>query len=103
MIANETCSRAFRTAKSPILVATAIGARGLDIKNVMHVVNYDLPSTEHGGIEEYVHRIGKSISRYRILSCVPDVSFKVVLPVSATRVLRRRSTTTAIPTSRRLW
>ncbi|EEQ35187.1 DEAD-box protein 3 [Microsporum canis CBS 113480] len=52
--------RAFKTAKSPILIATAISARGLDIKNVMHVVNYDLPSINHGGIDEYIHRIGRT-------------------------------------------
>lgn len=55
-------SRAFKTAKSPILIATAVSARGLDIKNVMHVVNYDLPSVNHGGIDEYIHRIGKMSS-----------------------------------------
>ena len=54
-------SRAFRTARSPILVATGVSARGLDIKNVMHVVNFNLPSAMHGGITEYVHRIGKSL------------------------------------------
>jgi ATP-dependent RNA helicase DDX3X len=51
-------SRAFRTGKCPILIATAVSARGLDIRNVMHVINYDLPSVEHGGIDEYIHRIG---------------------------------------------
>lgn len=30
----------------------------LDIHNVMHVINYDLPSPQYGGIEEYTHRIG---------------------------------------------
>lgn len=53
-------SRAFRTGKCPILIATAVTARGLDIRNVMHVINYDLPSVDHGGIDEYVHRIGMS-------------------------------------------
>jgi ATP-dependent RNA helicase DDX3X len=52
--------RAFRTGKCPILIATAVSARGLDIRNVMHVINYDLPNVEHGGIDEYVHRIGTS-------------------------------------------
>lgn len=51
--------RAFRTAKCPIMVATGVSARGLDVINVLHVVNYDLPSAMHGGITEYVHRIGK--------------------------------------------
>ncbi|XP_014256152.1 ATP-dependent RNA helicase vasa-like [Cimex lectularius] len=46
----------FKTGYKPTLVATAVAARGLDIKNVSHVINYDLPST----IEEYVHRIGRT-------------------------------------------
>lgn len=40
------------------MVATGVSARGLDIRNVMHVINYDLPSVDHGGIDEYIHRIG---------------------------------------------
>ena len=42
------------------MVATGVSARGLDIKNVMHIVNYDLPSSDYGGIHEYVHRIGRT-------------------------------------------
>ena len=37
-------------------MATSVAARGLDIPEVMHVVNYDLPSS----IDEYVHRIGRT-------------------------------------------
>lgn len=37
-------------------MATSVAARGLDIPEVKHVVNYDLPSS----IEEYVHRIGRT-------------------------------------------
>lgn len=44
------------TGRTPILVATAVAARGLDIPNVRHVINYDLPND----IEEYVHRIGRT-------------------------------------------
>ncbi len=55
-----TYRRAFKTGKAPILIATGISARGLDIKNVMHIINYDLPNTDHGGINEYVHRIGRT-------------------------------------------
>lgn len=52
--------RSFRTARCPILVATGVTARGLDVANVKHVINYDLPSTQHSGITEYVHRIGRT-------------------------------------------
>lgn len=42
------------------MVATGVSARGLDVKNVMHVINYDLPSGDYGRIDEYVHRIGRT-------------------------------------------
>jgi ATP-dependent RNA helicase DDX3X len=44
----------------PILIATGVSSRGLDIHNVMHVINYDMPSPQYGGIEEYTHRIGRT-------------------------------------------
>uniref|UniRef100_A0A8C2EEV2 RNA helicase n=1 Tax=Cyprinus carpio TaxID=7962 RepID=A0A8C2EEV2_CYPCA len=46
----------FRTGQCPVLVATSVAARGLDIEQVQHVVNFDLPSS----IDEYVHRIGRT-------------------------------------------
>jgi probable ATP-dependent RNA helicase DDX4 len=46
----------FKNGHMGVLVATAVAARGLDIKNVYHVVNYDLPKS----IDEYVHRIGRT-------------------------------------------
>jgi len=46
----------FRTGDKPILVATAVAARGLDIPNVAHVINYDMPDD----VDEYVHRIGRT-------------------------------------------
>ena len=52
--------RAFKSGKAPVLVATGVTARGLDIINVMHVINFDLPSKDHGGIQEYIHRIGRT-------------------------------------------
>ncbi|KAI9819264.1 MAG: hypothetical protein M1827_007420 [Pycnora praestabilis] len=57
---REDALRAFRTGKAPILITTGVSARGLDIRNVMHVINFDLPSTTYGGIDEYVHRIGRT-------------------------------------------
>jgi len=56
---REDSIRAFRTGKAPVLIATGISARGLDIHNVMHVINFDMPSPQYGGIEDYTHRIGK--------------------------------------------
>ena len=56
---REAAMRGFRGGKWPILIATGVTARGIDVRNVMHVINYDLPSMDHGGIEEYTHRIGK--------------------------------------------
>ncbi|KAF5384652.1 hypothetical protein D9757_007447 [Collybiopsis confluens] len=53
---RETALQTFRTGRTPVMVATAVAARGLDIPNVTHVVNYDLPSD----IDDYVHRIGRT-------------------------------------------
>jgi len=53
---REMALQTFRTGRTPVLVATAVAARGLDIPNVTHVVNYDLPSD----IDDYVHRIGRT-------------------------------------------
>ncbi|HLS27314.1 MAG TPA: DEAD/DEAH box helicase, partial [Opitutales bacterium] len=46
----------FRTGDVDILVATDIAARGLDIKDVSHVINYDLPNN----FEDFVHRVGRT-------------------------------------------
>ena len=53
---REKALEMFRNGRCPILVATAVAARGLDIPNVTHVVNYDLPTD----IDDYVHRIGRT-------------------------------------------
>ncbi|PIN10966.1 ATP-dependent RNA helicase [Handroanthus impetiginosus] len=53
---REYALRSFKTGKTPILVATDVAARGLDIPHVAHVVNFDLPND----IDDYVHRIGRT-------------------------------------------
>ncbi len=53
---REQALQGFRDGKYEVLVATDIAARGLDIANVSHVINYDVP--QHP--EDYVHRIGRT-------------------------------------------
>jgi len=53
---RERALKAFRDGVSPILIATDVAARGLDVPNVKWVINYDLPTT----IDSYVHRIGRT-------------------------------------------
>ncbi|MER6507611.1 DEAD/DEAH box helicase [Nonomuraea sp. NPDC001636] len=53
---REQALRAFRAGKIDVLVATDVAARGIDIDDVTHVVNYDCPSDD----KTYVHRIGRT-------------------------------------------
>ena len=46
----------FRNGTFQILVATDIAARGIDVTQISHVINYDIPSTP----EAYIHRIGRT-------------------------------------------
>ena len=46
----------FRSGRTRVLAATDIAARGLDVDDISHVINYDLP----GDVETYVHRIGRT-------------------------------------------
>ena len=46
----------FKADRTQILLATDIASRGLDINNVTHVINYDLPES----YDDYVHRIGRT-------------------------------------------
>ena len=54
--AREQALRAFRNGKIDILVATDVAARGIDVDNVTHVINYQCPDDE----KIYIHRIGRT-------------------------------------------
>jgi superfamily II DNA/RNA helicase len=54
--AREQALRAFRNAKIDVLVATDVAARGIDVEDVTHVVNYQCPEDER----TYLHRIGRT-------------------------------------------
>jgi len=53
---REAALRNFKSGKIQVLVATDVAARGLDIDDVAHVINFDLPAC----IDSYVHRIGRT-------------------------------------------
>lgn len=55
-LARQLALSRFKTGKSRILVATDIVARGIDIAELSHVINFDIPESP----EDYVHRIGRT-------------------------------------------
>ncbi|KAK0168721.1 hypothetical protein PV327_002495 [Microctonus hyperodae] len=58
---DKTQQEHFRSGKAPILVATDVAARGLDVEDVKFVINFDYPSCS----EDYVHRIGRTGRRQK--------------------------------------
>jgi ATP-dependent RNA helicase RhlE len=54
--ARQRALEGFRTGEIPVLVATDLAARGIDVEGISHVINYDLPNIP----ESYVHRIGRT-------------------------------------------
>jgi ATP-dependent RNA helicase RhlE len=53
---REQALSGFKSGHFPIMVATDIAARGLDVENISHVINYDMPDTA----DAYIHRIGRT-------------------------------------------
>ena len=53
---RNAAMRSFHAGSHRVLVATNVAARGLDIPQISHVLNYDMPQN----LEEYVHRIGRT-------------------------------------------
>lgn len=70
--ARERALEAFRSGKTPVLVATDVAARGIDVKDIDLVINYDLSHEP----EDYVHRIGRTAragaSGQAISFCAPE-------------------------------
>jgi ATP-dependent RNA helicase RhlE len=54
--ARERALAGFRSGAMPVIVATDLASRGLDVKGISHVINYDLPNEP----EVYVHRVGRT-------------------------------------------
>jgi ATP-dependent RNA helicase RhlE len=69
---RERALDAFKKGRARVLVATEIAARGIDVDEVSHVINFDLPNVP----EQYVHRIGRTARAGRagqaISFCAPD-------------------------------
>ena len=54
--ARDRAMKAFRERKTKVLLCTDVASRGLDVKDVTHVVNYSIPRE----LDNYVHRIGRT-------------------------------------------
>jgi ATP-dependent RNA helicase RhlE len=68
----------FRNGKYDILVATDIAARGIDVSEISHVINYDMPDT----VDAYTHRIGRTGRAHK-----NGEAFTFAVPVDASMVL----------------
>ena len=91
---RDRALQAFREGRAKVLVATDVAARGIDIPDVRHVYNYDLPNVA----ENYVHRIGRTAragaAGCAVAFCAPDEagelrdiqrSLKMDIPVASGR------------------
>ncbi len=85
---------AFKEGSVRILVATDVAARGLDVSNVSHVINFDVPIV----IEDYVHRIGRTGRAYQtgdaITFCTPAEEYYIH---KIEKLIRQQIPVTAIP------
>ncbi|MBE9583048.1 DEAD/DEAH box helicase [Mucilaginibacter sp. JRF] len=86
---------AFRADEVKILVATDVAARGIDVNDVSHVINFDVPIV----IEDYVHRIGRTGRAYQsgeaITFCNPAEEYYIR---KAEKLIRQQIPVLAIPT-----
>ncbi len=88
---RQAALNGFRTGAFQILVATDIAARGIDVSNVSHVINFDIPSTP----EAYIHRIGRtgraerSGAAYTLITGEDDQMVKAINAAVGSRVEQR--------------
>ncbi|WP_246162344.1 DEAD/DEAH box helicase [Roseovarius faecimaris] len=107
---RERALKAFRDGEVTVLVATDVAARGLDIPDVKHVYNYELPNVP----ENYVHRIGRTARAGRdgmaVAFCAPDEMgelkdiqkvMKLTIPVASGRAWEELPDPTAKPQGRK--
>ncbi|MCY7338949.1 MAG: DEAD/DEAH box helicase [Sphingomonas bacterium] len=91
---RERALAAFKAGDMPVLVATDIAARGIDVAGVSHVVNFDLPDVP----EQYVHRIGRTARAgadgIAIAFCSPDERINLR---DIERTTRQKLPVTALP------
>lgn len=90
--ARQKALSQFKSSSPPILVATDIAARGLDISDVSHVINYDLPETP----ETYVHRIGRTARAGASGAAVSFVTSDDVFTLRGIEKLTRRTIDVAL-------
>jgi ATP-dependent RNA helicase RhlE len=82
----------FRDGKYDILVATDIAARGIDVTEITHVINFDIPNT----VDAYTHRIGRTGrvdqtgEAYTFVAEADDQMVRAIEKILGTRIGRRR-------------
>ena len=94
---RDRVMKKFREGKTDVLIATDVAARGLDIDNITHVVNYDIPQDP----ESYVHRIGRTGragNKGVAMTFITPREFrqlKLIERVAKTRIIRKTLPTNA--------
>lgn len=86
-IEREEALKAFRSGTHPVLVATDVAARGLDIPNVSLVINFDMPKN----IDDYVHRIGRTGRAGRTGTAIAYINEAIVTRDMLKRLYERLS------------
>ncbi|MBV9099664.1 MAG: DEAD/DEAH box helicase [Candidatus Dormibacteraeota bacterium] len=87
---RDRAMRQFRDSHTRYLIATNVAARGLDVDDISHVINYDVPVTP----DEYVHRVGRTARAGRSGVAVTLITPSEILKL---RDVERHARTTILP------